>query len=418
MENPLISIGGHTNTGKTTLVRCLLKRDVGLVKDESDVTVKSEYYKGLQATFVDTPGLRHADAILDIYKLTPNFGYFENELLKRGWFLDVEAIKAYKMSDVVYYVVQTDIVPDEGYKSEVHLIKIFCENVIGIINKSDTDVNGRKIKWELFFKENDIKSLSYDFYWDSPLKIQLLFEMTKDKLSVNKKKAFCYGLDLVKKEDEYRRQLIVLEINNAIDKCKLITQTLIGECDRVSGNVLEDNVRVIVNDFVRAIASIYKTLNFKMDVTTSLSTQKFQEILIHREDKKINEAIKDTAIGAGVGGFAALYGAGLFLGPIGWTALAVGAIGGLIGASIPQEDTKRIEISLSESDIFEITKIFLAIIWTISYFGYERRKMNTGQSERIKYLLNNELPEFFQKKGVSVNNYRDMLSDVLVELGV
>lgn len=63
-----ITIAGHTNVGKTTLIRTLMKTSVGEVRDSANVTKKGEahFYKGLQATFVDTPGFRFAD-ICNLY---------------------------------------------------------------------------------------------------------------------------------------------------------------------------------------------------------------------------------------------------------------------------------------------------------------------------------------------------------------
>ena len=47
-----LTVAAHTNVGKTTLVRTLLKRDIGEVADRPHVTEAAERH-----TLLDTPGL-------------------------------------------------------------------------------------------------------------------------------------------------------------------------------------------------------------------------------------------------------------------------------------------------------------------------------------------------------------------------
>ena len=68
-----IVVAGHTNVGKTTLIRTLIKAAIGVVADRANVTQVSEEhryeeleYNGMQAIFVDTPGFQVAGELLRI----------------------------------------------------------------------------------------------------------------------------------------------------------------------------------------------------------------------------------------------------------------------------------------------------------------------------------------------------------------
>ncbi|MGL4500084.1 MAG: GTPase, partial [Planktothrix sp.] len=98
-----IAVAGHTNTGKTTLIRTLMKKSVGDVGDVPNLTKEGEKYycKGLQANFIDTPGFQFASVLMmyfDALNENPNFK------MPSSWESDVvydqDAIKCVEKSDV------------------------------------------------------------------------------------------------------------------------------------------------------------------------------------------------------------------------------------------------------------------------------------------------------------------------------
>ncbi|MEK0189697.1 GTPase, partial [Microcoleus anatoxicus] len=77
-QNISIAVVGHTNTGKTTLIRTLMKTSIGEVGDSANVTKKGQsyFFEGLQATFIDAPGFQYASNLmmyLDSLNENPEF---------------------------------------------------------------------------------------------------------------------------------------------------------------------------------------------------------------------------------------------------------------------------------------------------------------------------------------------------------
>jgi len=92
--------------------------------------------------------------------------------------------------------------------------------------------------------------------------------------------------------------------------------------------------------------------------------------------------------------------------------------GGGYGATRSQKPTKKIEFSLNESDLFEITKYLIAEVWTIAYYGFEKNYITPIKNERIEYLVDNEIPKLFKSYSIDNNNYKDNIFKILYELGV
>ena len=147
-----ISIISHTNIGKTTLARTLLRRDVGEVRDRDHVTTESTEYTMLE----------NDSARLIIWD-TPGFGAnYANKLLKRlrsdgsagGWlmheiidrlsnrplFCSLQAARNVRSNaDAVLYLVNAKESPSDAtyVKMELELLNEIGKPVLLVINQVD-----------------------------------------------------------------------------------------------------------------------------------------------------------------------------------------------------------------------------------------------------------------------------------------
>jgi GTPase Era involved in 16S rRNA processing len=161
-ETIVLSLISHTNIGKTTLTRTLLKRDVGEVRDAAHVTEESERF-----TLVENS--RESLVIWD----TPGFGNV-NDLLKRmkqeggalGWVMHEVVDRAFNRSlyssvaaarnvrseaDVVLYLVNAKEHPaDAGYVGlELELLEAMDKPVVMILNQVRRDLESGKVTQSL-----------------------------------------------------------------------------------------------------------------------------------------------------------------------------------------------------------------------------------------------------------------------------
>ena len=72
-DRALIAIAGHTNTGKTTLLRTLTKRPFGEIRDEPNTTKEADPtpFDAMYATILDCPGFQNAGVKLLLDQLSP-----------------------------------------------------------------------------------------------------------------------------------------------------------------------------------------------------------------------------------------------------------------------------------------------------------------------------------------------------------
>jgi len=163
----VIALAGHTNSGKTTLLRTLTKRPFGEVRDEANTTVEPEpaQFDTLYATIIDCPGFQDAGGTLMAIK--------HGEL--PSTMSDQIALKALQNVDVVLYVASLATVPDDSHLKELDLIKMCCDNNIAILNQyriaadiyGEDRTDARVRQWEKLFKDPRVRaSIIFDAHWD------------------------------------------------------------------------------------------------------------------------------------------------------------------------------------------------------------------------------------------------------------
>jgi len=150
-----ISLISHTNVGKTSLTRTLLRRDIGDVRDEPHVTQKSEAYPFLKseesALFLwDTPGFGDIRKVLNRLK---NEGgatgwilhHVVDRFSQRSLFCSIEALKNIRTSgDLILYLVNGAEDPEyAGYpKLELELLSYFEKKVVVVVNQISSETMG------------------------------------------------------------------------------------------------------------------------------------------------------------------------------------------------------------------------------------------------------------------------------------
>ncbi|MEM7352614.1 MAG: GTPase domain-containing protein, partial [Acidobacteriota bacterium] len=149
MQRVTLSLVSHTNVGKTTLARTLLRRDVGEVLDQAHVTEVSEAYslfetEGLELRLWDTPGFgdsmrllkrlrRHANPILWFVQQT-----WDRITDRPLWSSQQAALNIRDEADLVLYLVNASEEPEEaGYVApELELLSWIGRPVVLLLNQT------------------------------------------------------------------------------------------------------------------------------------------------------------------------------------------------------------------------------------------------------------------------------------------
>ncbi|MBM4244731.1 MAG: DUF3482 domain-containing protein [Deltaproteobacteria bacterium] len=148
MSTVTLSLISHTNVGKTTLARTLLRRDVGEVLDQAHVTEVSEAHELIAAgderlMLWDTPGLGDSARLVQRVKKEGNpLGWLLHQVWDRtrdrALYSSQEAVRNIQSdADVVLYLVNASEDPgDAGYVvHELELLGWIGKPVIVILNQ-------------------------------------------------------------------------------------------------------------------------------------------------------------------------------------------------------------------------------------------------------------------------------------------
>ncbi|PIE03846.1 MAG: hypothetical protein CSA81_00230 [Acidobacteria bacterium] len=149
-----ISLISHTNVGKTSMTRTLLRKDVGEVRDEPHVTTKNEAYLFLESADArlflwDTPGFGDIRKVLERVKREGGATawlrhHLVDRLTQRALFCSVEALKHIRAdADLVIYLVNGAENPEfAGYPHlEMELLSYFKKDVLIVVNQVSHDLD-------------------------------------------------------------------------------------------------------------------------------------------------------------------------------------------------------------------------------------------------------------------------------------
>jgi len=165
----MLSLVSHTNVGKTTLARTLLRRDVGEIFDQAHVTDETERFAllerddGAQVLLADTPGFGDSARLLRRLRATENpVGWIVaqtwDRFADRAFFCSQQAVRHVRdESDVVLYLVNASEDPAAaGYvAAELQLLDWIARPVIVLLNQTgapaDAGARGRdEARWRAF----------------------------------------------------------------------------------------------------------------------------------------------------------------------------------------------------------------------------------------------------------------------------
>ena len=415
MEIPKINIAiaGHTNVGKTTIIRTLMKASVGDVRDSPNVSQREEayYFDGIQANFIDTPGFQNASAMamyLDMLDEDPNCK------MPPKWQDDInydeKAMKALEKSNLVLYVGSLSSVPDDSFKAEISLIQRRCSKIVAIINQyekelrasSATEVENRVEQWKTFFREQSVNSvIMFDAHWDNPAKISQIYDEIVKILDPEQRSHFLEGIKRYKERQlEITREACDM-LASLIKDCEKNAVDIISKGDYNKQPKLEEATQRVARkingslaDFVYCVCDLYK-------VAAEHPTTSRDELLLLMKPKA-NYANRITA---GSGGAAIIGGVSAFMGAIlggvitGFLTGGVGAlpgaltwaqIGGTIGAAIGSmfvfsDDGDTVTININEEQMKTLSIKGIAIIFGLSKNGYGRAKeLSSNEAKKIE----------------------------------
>jgi hypothetical protein len=159
-----LSLISHTNTGKTTLARTLLGRDVGEVRDEAHVTELASAYVMLQRggdtlMLWDTPGFGDTVRLLKRLKLAGNpLGWLLTQVWDRFrerplWSSQQAVRNAREHSDVILYLVNASEEPAAAsyVALELEILAWIGKPVILLLNQTGPPRPGGELeeaRWE------------------------------------------------------------------------------------------------------------------------------------------------------------------------------------------------------------------------------------------------------------------------------
>lgn len=146
----VLSLVSHTNVGKTTLARTLLRREVGEVFDQAHVTDQTETFvlldreDGAQVVLADTPGFGDSARLLRrLHGMANPVGWLVAQVwdrfAERALFCSQQAVRHVRdESDAVLYLVNASEDPEAaGYAAaELEILEWIARPVIVLLNQT------------------------------------------------------------------------------------------------------------------------------------------------------------------------------------------------------------------------------------------------------------------------------------------
>lgn len=145
-----IAIVGHTNTGKTSLIRTITReRNFGEVRDEASTTIDVAEIKRatqeLTFTYVDTPGIEDAMGVLDLLEerypsrsrleeSTNLLKFAQDQAVEAIFDQEVKVIKQLFVADLICYVIDCRLPFLPKFDDELTLIEKTHKPILPILN--------------------------------------------------------------------------------------------------------------------------------------------------------------------------------------------------------------------------------------------------------------------------------------------
>jgi hypothetical protein len=164
-----LSLISHTNVGKTTLARTLLRRDVGEVLDQAHVTEENEAYtlietEGAVLRLWDTPGFGDTGRLMRrLRREREPLGWFLHQvwdrLADRPLFCSQRALRnAREEADVVLYIVNASEDPGDAtyVRLELEILAWIGRPVLLLLNQVSQPDAGIEARWAALAGEHPL----------------------------------------------------------------------------------------------------------------------------------------------------------------------------------------------------------------------------------------------------------------------
>jgi GTPase SAR1 family protein len=193
-----VGIVGHTNTGKTSVIRSLLRdHSIGDVRDEASTTrVVTPYPMHAGGRFVgevvDTPGLEEAGALLArVRSIEMQEGVSPSTALDRAlasvesgtspeWAADISPLEALGSCDAGVVVFDAREPPLEKYWEEYELLSRRGVPIVGLLNCAES-AGGMAERWEDELRREGLSAIvRYDAWAASEADAQRLFDKVRE----------------------------------------------------------------------------------------------------------------------------------------------------------------------------------------------------------------------------------------------
>ncbi|MGD1716648.1 GTPase domain-containing protein [Dapis sp. BLCC M172] len=407
MQNPeliKIAVTGHTNSGKTTLIQTLIKKEIGEIDDRANVTPNSKpvpyEYEGLQASFIDTPGFQQANLLLFLQQQPQGLTELNSELEKKLNY-DMKAWKAIKSSDVILYIVSLETVPDDSHEEEIKLVVSAQKGVVALLNKGisllqvntksnvDPKLTKRIKQWEKVLDNSGVfKNFEFDAHWYNPDQVVEIYSAIKECLPPDKKLFFEESLSAFQEHQENKVNKACNLIFKCLDKCR---QTITVQTSAFDYNLDKSKEEAVfrmsellynaVIDFINNASELYYEVVVPLNIHDAIINNpkpnirrktNIRELLIYTGSTTSGLTALGTTLGVAVGASASTVltggvGAGILIG-----AQVGSVIGSCLGGILGIVDNAQTDIiaQVSTEKLGEIQCICITVIWALLQHGF------------------------------------------------
>lgn len=205
MNQPVINLSliSHTNVGKTTLARTLLRRDVGQVFNQAHVTDEAERFpliqtgEGAVVNLWDTPGFGDSTRLLKRLKQSETSflkfltGIWDRIANRSLWCSQQAILNVRDQADAVLYLANVAEGPDEAayVRSEIKILEWLGKPIVVLLNQmgspKDKSAEERELKrWREFFGEigNSSEVIVFDAFARCWVQEEVLWTKIRDVL--------------------------------------------------------------------------------------------------------------------------------------------------------------------------------------------------------------------------------------------
>jgi len=412
-----ISIISHTNIGKTTLVRTLLRRDVGKVLDQAHVTDQNEKFTWLETDdgarlhLWDTPGFGNSVQLLKLLQRQEHpigwmIAHVWDRFKDRALWCSQQALKNVREeADVVLYLVnalENQALAGGYIKPEMELLDWLQKPVLVILNQMGVEGGARERAaserdWHDALKPYSVVQgvLSLDSFSRCWMHEGVLLEQVQSLLPTVSHSTMArltdswraQNIEVFKKSIDRLAQVLARAVcdGEEVSKTGQLKKMKIKRAAQELGHRLENDIRLAMQDLIEwhglegeAAIKIQSQLQ---DVTAPIEASAIEEALGRAALGGFGGAAAGTAAGAAIDaatggmslGFFALTGA--FLGALGLAAW---------GNEIENEETLKIKWVPKFLDT--LTQDLLLRYIAVAHFGRGRGDFQSNQENPEVWL--------------------------------